>query len=107
MTAYVGVVGEGLGIAFRLARTDDPTQLVERGLRDAEIDRGVRAPEPIQIGMAEGSHIVRAEDRSAFRQPTSVEYQGVAAGRAHTQHVPVWIDAAPLGQARQHQDDPG
>jgi len=107
VTAYVGVVGERLGIAFRLARTDDPAQLVKRGLRDPEIDRGVRAPEPVQIGVAEGSQIVRAEDRSAFRHPTSVEYQRVAAGRAHTQHVPVWIDAAPLSQARQHQDDPG
>src|SRR5580704_611157 len=67
VTAYVGVIGERLGIAFRPARTDDPAQLVERGLRDAEIDRGVRAPEPVQIGVAEGSHIVRAEDRSAFR----------------------------------------
>jgi hypothetical protein len=42
-------------------------------LRDAEIDRGVRAPEPVQVGVAERPHIVRAKEGSAFRQPAFVQ----------------------------------
>ena len=45
MPAHVRVIGERLGITFRLAGVDDPAQFVKRRLRNAKIDRGIGAPQ--------------------------------------------------------------
>jgi hypothetical protein len=60
MAPNVGMMGERLSVTFRLAGVHDSAQLIERGLRDAEIDRGIRAPEPIQIAMPERADVVSA-----------------------------------------------
>ena len=101
VAAHIRVIGERLGITFRLSRVHDPAQFIEGRLRDAEINRGVGAPEPVQIGVPERPHIVRAKHRRAVRQPAFIENQRVAAGRAHAEHIPIRVDAAPLRDARQ------
>jgi hypothetical protein len=60
MAPNVGMMGERLSVTFRLAGVHDSAQLIERGLRDAEIDRGIRAPEPVQIAMPERADVVSA-----------------------------------------------
>jgi hypothetical protein len=89
MPAYVGVIGERLSITFRLAGMDDLAQFVERRLRDTEVDRSVRAPEPVHVSVAEPPRVVRAKDGSILRHPSFLQNQRVAAGRAHAEHIPI------------------
>src|SRR5262249_33531745 len=70
--AYVRLVGKRLRVALGLPSVHDAAQFVERGLCDAEIDRGVGPPEPVQIGAAERREGVRAIDDSFFRDPSRI-----------------------------------
>jgi hypothetical protein len=82
-------------------------QLIECRLRDAEINRRIGAPEPVQVAVAKPAHIFGAEDGGAFEQPAFVEDQRVAAARAHAEHISIRVDPAAFGFARQQQDDAG
>src|SRR6516162_643753 len=101
MSADIGMVGERLSIAFRPARVDYLAQFVECRLCYPEIDRRVRAPEPMQIALAQPAHIVRAQQDGAIRHKTFLEDQSVTARSAHPEDIPVWVDAPPAGSRRQ------
>ena len=55
---HIGVVGQRLDVTFRLSAVDHPAQFVVGRGREAQINRGVRAPEPVQIGVPERPHVV-------------------------------------------------
>ena len=70
--------------------------------RQTEIDRGVGAPEPVEVRQPERPCVVRSIHDRGLGHATIVQHQGVAAGRPHPQRVPVRIDA-PAGGATRYQ----
>ena len=107
MAPHIGMVGQRLRIAFGPARRDDPAQLVIRRRRDAEIHRRIGPPEPVQMRQTERPDVVRAEHDRLVRHAAILEYQRVAARRAHAEHVPVRDDPPPGASRRDQQQDAG
>ena len=73
--AHVGMIGKRLRITVRLPRMHDPAQLVVRRDGNAEIDRRVGTPEPVQEIAAEAPGVIGPEQHRAVRHAAILQDQ--------------------------------